>query len=92
MWPDQTYYTTKDCVTGRYKAHKLKGEEVAHVEQVGEGGRGGGAAHSQAMSWASCKGPQQLRHQIQETKLCKIEEQCTYEGFHVSSVHEAESP
>lgn len=34
MWPDQTYYTTKDMVTGRYKAHKLKGEEVAHVEQV----------------------------------------------------------
>lgn len=34
MWPDQAYYTTKDMVTGRYKAHKLKGEEVAHVEQV----------------------------------------------------------
>jgi hypothetical protein len=34
VWPGQTYYSTKDCVTGRYKAHKLKGEEVAHVEQV----------------------------------------------------------
>jgi hypothetical protein len=34
IWPNQTYYTTKDTVTGRYKAHKLKGEEVAHVEQV----------------------------------------------------------
>lgn len=34
IWPHQTYYTTKDLVTGRYKAHQLKGEEVAHVEQV----------------------------------------------------------
>jgi hypothetical protein len=35
VWPGQTIYTTKDMVTGKYKAHKLKGEEVAHVEQVG---------------------------------------------------------
>jgi hypothetical protein len=35
VWPGQTFYTTKDMVTGKYKAHKLKGEEVAHVEQVG---------------------------------------------------------
>jgi hypothetical protein len=34
VWPGQTIYTTKDMVTGKYKAHKLKGEEVAHVEQV----------------------------------------------------------
>jgi hypothetical protein len=39
VWPAQSYYSTKDLVTGRYKAHKLKGEEVAHVEQVREGGR-----------------------------------------------------
>lgn len=36
IWPNQTYYSTKDTVTGRYKAHKLKGEEVAHVEQVSD--------------------------------------------------------
>jgi hypothetical protein len=35
VWPGQTIYTTKDMVTGKYSAHKLKGEEVAHVEQVG---------------------------------------------------------
>lgn len=34
VWPGQTYYSTKDTVTGRFKAHKLKGEEVGHVEQV----------------------------------------------------------
>jgi hypothetical protein len=34
VWPGQTIYATKDTVTGKYKAHKLKGEEVAHVEQV----------------------------------------------------------
>lgn len=39
IWPNQTYYSTKDVVTGRYKAHKLKGEEVAHVEQVRGGDR-----------------------------------------------------
>eukprot|EP00882_Tetradesmus_deserticola_P031747 GHRQ01035914.1.p1 GENE.GHRQ01035914.1~~GHRQ01035914.1.p1 ORF type:complete len:269 (+),score=105.17 GHRQ01035914.1:684-1490(+) len=34
VWPGQTYYTTKDTVTGKYKSHALKGEEAAHVEQV----------------------------------------------------------
>lgn len=35
IWPGQVYYTTKDTVTGRYVPHRMKGEEVAHVEQVG---------------------------------------------------------
>eukprot|EP00882_Tetradesmus_deserticola_P033516 GHRQ01038292.1.p1 GENE.GHRQ01038292.1~~GHRQ01038292.1.p1 ORF type:complete len:219 (+),score=74.81 GHRQ01038292.1:1-657(+) len=35
VWPGQTYYTTKDTVTGKYKSHAPKGEEAAHVEQVG---------------------------------------------------------
>ena len=34
IWPGQVYYSTKDTITGRYVAHKMKGEEVAHVEQV----------------------------------------------------------
>jgi hypothetical protein len=34
VWPGQALYTTRDLVTGKYKAHKLKGEEVAHIEQV----------------------------------------------------------
>mmetsp|Transcript_29470 Transcript_29470/g.65271 ORF Transcript_29470/g.65271 Transcript_29470/m.65271 type:complete len:527 (+) Transcript_29470:3-1583(+) len=34
IWPGQTFYSTKDTVTGRYHSHKLKGEEVAYVEQV----------------------------------------------------------
>lgn len=37
IWPGQTIYTTKDMVSGKYKAHKHKGEEVAHVEQVRRG-------------------------------------------------------
>jgi hypothetical protein len=49
VWPGQALYTTRDLVTGKYKAHKLKGEEVAHIEQVGDwrgqvaGGGGSGA-------------------------------------------------
>jgi hypothetical protein len=34
----QTYYSTRDELTNRYKPHALKGEEVAVVEQVGAGG------------------------------------------------------
>jgi hypothetical protein len=34
IWPGQSMYSTKDAVSGRYKAHKLKGEEVGHVEQA----------------------------------------------------------
>uniref|UniRef100_A0A383WM53 DNA-directed RNA polymerase subunit beta n=1 Tax=Tetradesmus obliquus TaxID=3088 RepID=A0A383WM53_TETOB len=34
IWPGQTIYTTQDVTTKKYKAHKHKGEEVAHVEQV----------------------------------------------------------
>jgi DNA-directed RNA polymerase I subunit RPA2 len=34
IWPGQGCYTTKDLITGKHKVHKLKGEEVAHVEQV----------------------------------------------------------
>ncbi|GLC33155.1 hypothetical protein PLESTB_000364600 [Pleodorina starrii] len=53
IWPGQVYYSTRDENTGKYKAHKLKGEEVAVVDQVtligvsansgkGARGRGGG--------------------------------------------------
>lgn len=34
IWPDQSYYCTKDLTTGKHKAHKLKGEEVAVVDMV----------------------------------------------------------
>lgn len=34
IWPGQTVYCARDETTGRYKAHKLKGEEVATVDQV----------------------------------------------------------
>jgi hypothetical protein len=37
VWPGETVYVTKDLVSGRYKPHKLKGEEVAHIEQVRRG-------------------------------------------------------
>lgn len=30
----QSMYTSKDSVTGKYSAHKLKGEEVAVVDSV----------------------------------------------------------
>ena len=33
----QTIYCARDQTTGRYKAHKLKGEEVAYVDQVRSG-------------------------------------------------------
>jgi len=51
VWPGDPTYSEVDRVSGRYKAHLLKGEEVAVVEQVtligggsGGGGGGGGAA------------------------------------------------
>lgn len=34
IWPKQSYYTTRDLLTGRYRQHALKGEEVAHIEQA----------------------------------------------------------
>lgn len=34
VWPGQSYYSTVDTVTGRFKSHKLKGEEVATVDGV----------------------------------------------------------
>lgn len=34
IWPGQVLYSTKDVVSGKYKSHKLKGEEVAHIDQV----------------------------------------------------------
>lgn len=34
IWPGQSYYSTKDVATGRFKAHKLKGEEVGNIDQV----------------------------------------------------------
>ncbi|GFH16505.1 DNA-directed RNA polymerase subunit beta, partial [Haematococcus lacustris] len=34
IWPGQTVYSVKDQTTGQYKAHKLKGEEVACVDAV----------------------------------------------------------
>ncbi len=32
----QTVWIAKDTVTGKFKPHKLKGEEVAVVDQVGQ--------------------------------------------------------
>ena len=32
--PAQNIYSSKDTITGRYKAQKLKGEEIAYVDQV----------------------------------------------------------
>lgn len=40
VWPDQSYYSTVDSVTGSVKQHKLKGEETAVVSQVGIIGKG----------------------------------------------------
>ena len=34
MWPAQHYYSTKDTITGKFKPHKLKGEEIGYVDQV----------------------------------------------------------
>lgn len=34
MWPSQHFYSTKDMLTGKFKPHKLKGEEIAYVDQV----------------------------------------------------------
>ncbi|GFR47172.1 hypothetical protein Agub_g8865 [Astrephomene gubernaculifera] len=34
IWPGQTFYCTRDETTGKYKTHKLKGEEVAVVDQI----------------------------------------------------------
>lgn len=34
IWPGHSYYSSKDTVTGRFKPHKLKGEEVAHIDQA----------------------------------------------------------
>jgi hypothetical protein len=34
IWPRQAVYSTKDAVSGRFKTHPLKGEEVAVVDQV----------------------------------------------------------
>ncbi|GAX83529.1 hypothetical protein CEUSTIGMA_g10954.t1 [Chlamydomonas eustigma] len=34
VWPAQNVYHTKDTITGRYHAHKLKGEEIGYVDQV----------------------------------------------------------
>ncbi|KAJ9526862.1 hypothetical protein QJQ45_017765 [Haematococcus lacustris] len=34
IWPGQTVYSVRDQTTGQYKAHKLKGEEVACVDAV----------------------------------------------------------
>ncbi|GLI65505.1 hypothetical protein VaNZ11_009054, partial [Volvox africanus] len=44
IWPDQSFYSTKNELNGKYKCHKLKGEEVAVVDQVtliGVGAKGG---------------------------------------------------
>ncbi|KAG2440977.1 hypothetical protein HXX76_003830 [Chlamydomonas incerta] len=46
IWPGQVFYSTRDEQSGKSKSHKLKGEEVAVVDQVTligtGGGRGGG--------------------------------------------------
>lgn len=43
IWPGQVFYATRDDQSGKSKSHKLKGEEVAVVDQVGGGwGRGCG--------------------------------------------------
>lgn len=41
VWPGEATHSTKDAVTGRFKSHKLKGEEIAHVESVTLVGTGG---------------------------------------------------
>ncbi|GIL75864.1 hypothetical protein Vretimale_5574 [Volvox reticuliferus] len=44
IWPDQSFYSTKNELSSKYKCHKLKGEEVAVVDQVtliGVGAKGG---------------------------------------------------
>lgn len=42
VWPSQHFYSTKDMLTGKFKPHKLKGEEIAYVDQVREAFWGGG--------------------------------------------------
>ncbi|MEW5303502.1 MAG: hypothetical protein WDW36_006188 [Sanguina aurantia] len=34
VWPRQSYYSSKDLITGKHKAAPLKGEEVGVVDQV----------------------------------------------------------
>ncbi|KAK9845769.1 hypothetical protein WJX81_002042 [Elliptochloris bilobata] len=50
-YPDQAYYSALDQVTGRYKKGKVKGEEVATVEQVAlvGGGRQPGAQRANVL-------------------------------------------
>eukprot|EP00873_Tetraselmis_striata_P041965 jgi/Tetstr1/462229/TSEL_000628.t1 len=42
IWPGETTHCTRDVVTSRYRAKKLKGEEIAHVESVTVVGQGPG--------------------------------------------------
>eukprot|EP00798_Chlamydomonas_sp_ICE-L_P010691 gene10691-12383_t len=48
VWPGQVNYITKDTVNGRFKAHKLKGEEVGYVDQITVVGKKGNTLLQQA--------------------------------------------
>ena len=71
IWPKQSYYTTKDLLTGRYRQHALKGEEVAHIEQA-RSAAAWRVVHCLRAVWWRCVCPARARAGMSISEVCRL--------------------